>query len=72
VTGSGTANNGNLGVSLTGAAAFTSATSYVCTASYATSQAQTGADLTVAIQNGTSFTVKGVANAAVQYVCVGS
>jgi hypothetical protein len=72
VTGSGTTNgSGNLGVTLAGSAAFTSATSYVCTASYAKSQAGSSAP-TVTMTNGTSFTVKGDSSSALQYVCVGN
>jgi hypothetical protein len=74
VTGSGTTNaqNGNLGVALQGSAVFTSSTSYVCNATYATSQAVTSADLTVSNQNGSNFTVKGANGAAVQFICVGN
>jgi len=55
-----------------GSAVFTSVTSYVCTASYASSQAVTTADLTVINQNGSSFTVKGANSTAVQFICVGN
>jgi hypothetical protein len=72
VIGSGsTSAGGSLGVVLTGSAVFSSATSYQCNATYATSGAGTKA-LTVLHTDGANFTIKGDNSVAVQFVCVGN
>jgi len=58
-------------VTLTGSSAFSSAGSYQCVASYASSQPQ-GLAPTVTLTNGTSFTVKGAPSVSVQFICVGN
>ena len=72
VFGSGTTNGpGNLTVTLTGSAAFTSGTSYVCTASY---QSNAGGTLSPVISSptATGFTIKGDASKTVVFICVGN
>jgi hypothetical protein len=62
---------GILAVTLTGSAAFSSASSYAWTAGYVTGQPGTTA-LTITSQLANSFTIKGDNNAGVQFICVGS
>jgi len=71
VSGSVTTNNGagNAAVTLTGAAAFTSGTSYVCTA---TGQANGAAAAAVTSQTATGFNIRGTANTSYAFICVGT
>jgi hypothetical protein len=72
VLGSGTtAASGNLTVTLTGSAAFTSGTSYQCTVSYKTGGAGTLSP-TITSPTGTGFTLKADASKAVGFMCVGN
>jgi hypothetical protein len=72
VIGSGTTNgSGNLSVTFSGSAAFTSGTSYECTATAQASQPPT-TGTTIATATSTGFTLKGANNTAYSFVCVGS
>jgi hypothetical protein len=72
VIGSGTLpSNGNLTVTLSGSAMFTSSTSYQCTATYGTGGTGTAA-LTITSPSSTGFTIKGDNNAAVKWICIGN
>jgi hypothetical protein len=72
VTGSGTTNNGgNLTVTFTGSAAFTSGTSYQCTATLLSNQ--TGNQSPgISSMTSTGFALKGANNTAYSFVCVGN
>jgi hypothetical protein len=72
VIGSGTTSpGGSLTVTFTGSAAYSSATSYQCTASYDGSATGT-ASPAITSPTTTGFTLKADANANVKFVCVGN
>jgi hypothetical protein len=72
VTGSGNTNNqGNLTVTFTGSAVFTSGTSYQCTAT-AQSNASSNTAPAISSPTATGFTLKGLANTTYGFVCVGT
>jgi hypothetical protein len=72
VTGSGILNaQGNAGVALANAAVFTGPDTYVCMASYGIAPSGLSPALTVSIQSGTSFIVRGLPGANFAFVCVG-
>jgi hypothetical protein len=71
VIGSGTTNpGGNLAVTLTGSAAFSSATSYQCTMSYQTATGTKSPAFNS--PTATSFTIKADASVGVDFVCIGN
>jgi len=70
VSGSATTNNGgNVTVTFTGSAIFTSGTSYQCTA---TAQGNTATAAAISSPTGTGFTLKGASSTAYGFVCVGN
>jgi len=70
VTGSATTNNGgNATVTFTGSAAFTSGTSYQCTA---TAQGNTATAAAINSPLNTGFTLRGAASTTYGFVCVGN
>jgi hypothetical protein len=72
VTGSGTTNgSGNLTVTFTGSAIFSSGTSYQCTATAQASQPANTAP-TITSPTSTGFTLKGANSTPYAFVCVGT
>jgi hypothetical protein len=72
VTGSGTTNgSGNLTVTFTGSAIFTSGTSYQCTTTAQASQTSNVAP-TITSPTSTGFTLKGANSTPYGFVCVGN
>ena len=70
--GSGTTNaSGNVAVTLSGSATFTSGTTYQCSASYIASSPGSAA-IATASKSSTGFTLKGDASKEVQFICVGN
>jgi hypothetical protein len=72
VFGSGTTNpGGNLNVTLTGSAAFTSGSSYQCTATYVSNTTGT-APVAINAPSATGFTIKGDSSKTIGFICVGN
>jgi len=70
VSGSVATNGGgNATVTLTGAAAFTSGTSYVCTA---TGQANGAGAAAITSQTATAFNIRGTGSTSYAFICVGT
>jgi hypothetical protein len=63
--------NGNGSVTLVAPAAFTSATSYECTAAYTGGQTGTLVP-TITSKTATGFTIKGDNSATLQFICTGN
>jgi FtsH-binding integral membrane protein len=72
VFGTGSTNPGGvLNVTFTGSAAFTSGTSYQCTASYQANAVGTD-PVAIGAASATGFTVKGDASKSISFICVGN
>lgn len=63
-------NGGNASVTLSGSAAFTSGTSYQCTAAYTASAGTAAPSITT--KTATGFAIKTDKAATVQFICVGN
>jgi hypothetical protein len=72
VIGSGTTNgSGNLTVTLSGSATFTSGTSYQCSATAVSNASSTTAPA-IATPTSTGFTLKGAASTTYGFICIGN